>query len=276
MTVHDTSPATAASRWPGGTRAVVEYLVLGWRRYLVSSLSEAVGAPLLYLLALGLGLGALVDRGSGGGALGGVGYLDYIAPALLTAAALQVGVGESAYPAYSRFKWTRVFLGISATPVSPRQIADGQLLFVALRVVTGAVLYYLVLLAFGAAGGGWGPLMVVSGTLTACGCAAWILALDSVLTSEGGVFNVLFRFVIVPMTLFSGSFFPVDRIPAALRWVAWVSPLWHGNELARTAALGGAAGVPAARLLLHAVVLLALLGTGVAVARRGFDRRLLR
>ena len=57
--------------------------------------------------------------------------------------------------------------------------------------------------------------------------------------SEGGAFNILFRFVLVPMTLFSGSFFPITQMPLAIRWLAWLSPLWHGNELARGAALGG-------------------------------------
>ena len=51
--------------------------------------------------------------------------------------------------------------------------------------------------------------------------------------SEGGAFNILFRFVLVPMTLFSGSFFPITQMPLAVRWLAWISPLWHGNELAR-------------------------------------------
>ena len=51
--------------------------------------------------------------------------------------------------------------------------------------------------------------------------------------SEGGAFNVLFRFVMIPMTLFSGSFFPITEMPLAVRWLAWISPLWHGNELAR-------------------------------------------
>ena len=143
------APADAA----GGRYLVWEYLVRCWRRYLLSSLAEAVGTPLLYLLALGVGLGSLIDSGPDPDALGGISYLDYIAPALLVAAAVQVAVGESSYPAYSRFKWSRVFWGVTATPVTPAQVCEGEVLFIATRMAAGSTLYYLVLLAFGAAGG---------------------------------------------------------------------------------------------------------------------------
>jgi len=254
-----------------GRYLVWEYLVRCWRRYLVSSLAEAVGTPLLYLLALGVGLGALIDAGPDQQSLGGVSYLDYIAPALLVAAAIQVGVGESSYPAYSRFKWTRVFWGVTATPVTPAEACEGEAIFIATRMLAGSTLYYLVLLAFGAAGGPTGVLMIPIAVLTGIACAVWVLALGARMRSEGGAFNVLFRFVLVPMTLFSGSFFPITEIPPALRWLAWVSPLWHGNELARGAALGGLEFWPAVG---HLAYLAALLAVGLVVARRCYRSRL--
>jgi lipooligosaccharide transport system permease protein len=239
----------------------------------VSSLAEAVGTPLLYLLALGFGLGSLVDSGPGGDsdALGGVPYVQYIAPALLVAAAVQVGMGESSYPAYSRFKWTRVFWGVTATPVTPGEVADGQTLFIATRMVAGSTLYYLVLLAFGVAGGPAGVLMIPVGVLTGIACAVWVLALGAHMRSEGGAFNVLFRFVLVPMTLFSGSFFPITEIPLVIRWLAWLSPLWHGNEVARAAALGDLQSWPTVG---HLGYLTVLLVAGLLVARRFYRARL--
>ena len=266
-----TAPATPA-RTPGGRYLVWEYLVRCWRRYLVSSLAEAVGTPLLYLLALGVGLGTLIDSGPNPQALGGVDYVDYIAPALLVAAAVQVGMGESSYPAYSRFKWTRVFWGITATPVTPAQVCEGELLFIATRMLAGSSLYYLVLLAFGAAGGPAGLLMIPIGALTGLACAVWVLALGAWMRSEGGAFNVVFRFVLIPMTLFSGSFFPITEIPLAIRWLAWLSPLWHGNELARGAALGGLEFWPAVG---HLAYLTALLVAGYLVARHRYRVRLI-
>lgn len=260
------------SRPASGRYLVWEYLVRCWRRYLVSSLAEAVGTPLLYLLALGVGLGALIDSGPDPQALGGVSYLNYIAPALLVAAAVQVGVTESSYPAYSRFKWTRVFWGVTATPVTPAQVCEGEALFIATRMLVGSSLYYLVLLAFGAAGGPAGALMIPVAALTGLSCAFWVLALGARMRSEGGAFNVLFRFVLVPMTLFSGSFFPITEIPLVLRWLAWLSPLWHGNELARGAALGGLQWWPAVG---HLAYLSTLLVAGLLVARRCYRMRLI-
>ena len=243
-----------------------------WRRYLLSSLAEAVGTPLLYLVALGVGLGSLIDAGPDPQSLGGVSYLDYIAPALLVAAAVQVGVGESSYPAYSRFKWTRVFWGVTATPITPAQVCEGEVLFIATRTVAGSSLYYLVLLAFGAAGGPAGVLMIPVAVLTGLSCAVWVLALGARMRSEGGAFNVLFRFVLVPMTLFSGSFFPITEIPLVLRWLAWLSPLWHGNELARGAALGGPGFWPSVG---HLAYLLTLLVAGLITARGCYRTRLI-
>jgi len=90
---------------------------------------------------------------------------------------------------------------------------------------------------------------------------------------------VLFRLVLIPMTLFSGTFFPVDRLPAWVQPVAWVSPLWHGTELARAAALGGAErpwGEAVLPALVHMAVLLAFVAAGSAVAVARFRRRLYR
>ena len=81
----------------------------------------------------------------------------------------------------------------------------------------------------------------------------------------------MFRFVVLPMTLFAGTFFPVEQIPLALRWLAWISPLWHGNELARGVTLGGLGVWPAVG---HAAFLAALLVAGILLSRKYFYRRL--
>jgi lipooligosaccharide transport system permease protein len=251
---------------------VWEYLVRCWRSHLISSLAEAVGTPLLYLLALGVGLGSLIEAGPGASLFGDVSYLEYIAPALLVAAAVQVGMNEAAFPAYSRFKWSKVFWGMTATPITPGQACDGQALFIATRMAVGSALYYLVLLLFGAAGGPAGILMVPVAVLTGLACAVWVLALGARMRSEGTGFVVVFRFVLVPMTLFSGSFFPITQMPLPLRALAWVSPLWHGNELARAAALDGRSGWVWAA---HATYLLVLATIGLLLARRLYRSRLI-
>lgn len=257
---------------PGGALVVVEYLVRVWRRSFVTTSAVAVGTPVVFLLALGFGLGTLVNRGPGAAALDGVSYARWIAPALVTSAALATGVSEAAYPVYSRFKWTRVYWGVAASPVSPGSIADGQALFIALRLTVTSVLCYLVLLVAGVGGGIAGLLMVPAAVLTGMSCAVWMMVLAAVMKKEGIAVNMVMRFVVIPMTLFSGSFFPIDRLPGAVRPLAWISPLWHGTALARSAALGSwNPGVGAA----HLGFLVVVTAAGVGMARRKFGAKLL-
>ncbi|WP_353650714.1 ABC transporter permease [Nakamurella sp. A5-74] len=267
-------PAVVRATVPSGWRAratVWEYLVLTWRPYFLSGLASAVIAPLLYLLALGFGMGSLIEA-RGTGALGGVRYVEFIGPALLCAAALQTSFGESSWALFGRFKWHRTLWGITSTPITPAQAAEGHVLFIATRVAVSSVLYYLVLLAFGAAGGGAGVLMLPVAVLTALSCAVWVMALSATIDDDGpAAFNLALRFGIIPMTLFSASFFPITQLPWAVRWVAFLSPLWHGNELARGAAIGGLPGWQAAG---HLAFLVALSITGFVVMRRRFDVRL--
>lgn len=249
---------------------VWEYLMRSWKPYFWSTLGESLGAPVLYLLALGIGMGSLINR-NGTGVIG-VPYLDFIAPALLTASALQVAMSESTFATYGRFKWQRTLWGITATPVSPAVAADAHVLFIGTRVLVSSITYYLVLLAFGAAGGPVGVLMIPIALLCALSCAVWVLVLTASIHDEGApAFNILLRFVVLPMTLFSASFFPITQLPWSVRWLAFFSPLWHANELARAAALGG---LDTPVMALHLVVLLVLFGSGFVVARRAFTRRL--
>jgi lipooligosaccharide transport system permease protein len=250
---------------------VWEYLLRQWRPYFVSGLAEAVGGPLLYLVALGLGMGSLVNA-RGTALLGGVRYVDYIAPALLCAAALQIAFGECAFGTFGRIKWQRTLWGITATPVTPAIAADAHVMYISTRLALSSVLYYLVLLAFGAAGGPAGVLMIPIAVLTAMSCGVWILALSATLEDDAPTaFNMVLRFGIIPMSLFSASFFPISQLSWAVRWLAVCSPLWHGNELARDAALGG---LPAWRVAMHLAVLVGLFAAGFAVTRRRFELRL--
>ena len=254
-----------------GTLMVVEGRLRVSQRFLWSNLFGSVVAPLLYLVALGVGLGSLVNARNGAASLDGVTYVQFLAPALLTAAAVQTAFGEASYPVLGGFKWTQVFWGITATPVTPRQIADGQIVYIGLRLTFGSVIYYLAVLAFGAAGRPTGLLMIPIAVLTGLSCAVWIVALSAVLIKDGQAFNTVFRFVLIPMTLVSGSFFPISQLPVAARPLAWVSPLWHGNELARGVALGGWRWWPE---LGHLALLVGLTAIGWRVAQAKFDQRL--
>lgn len=264
------TPVRPASGWTYRVRAW-EYLMRQWRPYFVSGLVEAVGGPALYLFALGLGMGTLVNR-NGSAALGGAAYVQYIAPALLCAAALQIAFSECSFATFGRIKWRRTLWGITATPITPEIAADAHVMFISTRLTLSAVLYYLVLLVFGVAGGPAGVLMIPIAVLSAMAVGVWILALSATIEDDAAVvFNLVMRFGIVPATLFSASFFPIEQLPWVIRPLAWLSPLWHGNELARDAALGG---LPAWRVALHLAVLLVLFAAGFVVARNRFRSRL--
>jgi lipooligosaccharide transport system permease protein len=162
---------------------------------------------------------------------------------------------------------------MSATPLTARQVCDGTLGFIALRLAVNSVLYLAMMACFGAARRWQIVLAVPAAVLAAMAFAAPVAAVIASIENERNVFNVLFRFVATPMFLFSGTFYPVSRLPGWARWLAAVSPLTHGTALARAAALGTGSALGA---LGHVLYLLAWLGVGLAVARWRFRLRMYR
>jgi lipooligosaccharide transport system permease protein len=256
----------------GGVRLVVEGHWMWYRRNWRGTAVSTVLQPLLFLLAFGIGFGSLVQgSGQAAAATDGASYLVWIAPGLLAMSAVQTAAFESTYPVLGGFKWHRVYHSMAAGPISPAQIALGHLVFLAAKsTVAGAV--YLAIIAL--LGGVAGPAVLVAlplAVLTGAAVAAAITAFSATRENEGTAFSALFRFVVIPMTLFSGTFFPVDRLPELVRPLVWLSPLWHGTELARSAALWTWEPLAA---LGHLAFLLALLAVGVALSVRFFTRRL--
>jgi len=239
-----------------------------WGHFWRSSLISAVLEPVLFLAAMGLTLGSLVDRGQG--APGGVSYLAFLAPGLLAAAAMQNASFESTYPVLGSIKWDKTYEAVLATPAGVRDILAGHLLYVAFRVVTAATLFLAVLVLFGAAASPLVVLAVPAALLTGLAFAAPITAFAARLENDTG-FAALQRFLILPMFLFSGTFFPVSQLPSFFEWVAYVTPLWHGVALSRGLALGT---LDAGAALLHVSYLALWFGVGVALALRSFRRRL--
>jgi lipooligosaccharide transport system permease protein len=235
-----------------------------WRATVVSSVVQ----PVLFLLALGFGLGSQVQPAE---ATGGLAYVVYLAPALLVATSVQIAAFESTYPILSAFKWQQTYLGIAASPITPGQIFGGHLMWVALRLgVSGAA--YLAVAAILGTLTGFGVLasLLVS-VLAGLALSAPVAAYSATLVTEGQQFSALFRFVVMPMTLFAGTFFPVSHLPAWVRPLAWVTPLWHGTELSRGLAFGG---LPLLAAVGHLAVLVAMVGAGTWFGVRTFTRRL--
>ncbi|WP_432978244.1 ABC transporter permease [Dactylosporangium sp. CA-233914] len=250
-----------------GTLAALEYHLVAYRRVWRASVFGTFALPAMFLVAMGFTVGGYVDERSSGL---GAPYLDWIGPGLLASTALQVAVADSTWPVFSMFNWIKVYHAMRASPLTAAAIARGHLLFVALRVAIAGVAFLLVMLLFGAVHSWWAVATPLAAVLVGLAFAAPTFAFAAAVDSDG-YFAVLFRLVVVPMSLFAGVFFPVGGLPAPARVLAYASPLWHGVELCRAATLGTATAWGA---WVHAGVLVAYVAAGYALARRGFTRRL--
>jgi lipooligosaccharide transport system permease protein len=176
---------------------------------------------------------------------------------------------ESSFPVRGAIRWNRQYFAMLATPLRVADIVAGHLFYVATRVAVAATIYLAAIAAFGAVHSAWAILGLPFAVLIGVAFAAPISALSA--WSENEVFNPLFRFAITPMFLFSGTFFPVTRLPQGLRELAYVTPLWHGVDEFRHLTLG----TPTlARSALHVGYLLVWVVAGVYVARRAYARAL--
>jgi lipooligosaccharide transport system permease protein len=258
----------------GGVLLVVEHHWTWYRRNWRATAVTSILQPLLFLLAFGVGFGALIDgTGRAAQATGGFDYLVWLAPALLCVSAVQTGVFDSTYPVLSGFKWQRNYLAMTATPISPGEVVAGHLAWLSIKIAGSGAIYVAVIAVFGGVRSPGIVMALLVALLTGVAVAAPVTAFTAGVEDEGSAFTVLFRLVLIPMTLFSGTFFPVDRLPAWVQPITWASPLWHGTELARAAALGGGAVLPA---LGHTAVLVALVAVSSTTAAARFRRRLYR
>ena len=189
------------------------------------------------------------------------------------ATAMQTAVGESTYPVLSAFKWQQTYLAIAASPISPAQICAGQLSWIAIRLFTSGAAYLLVAGLLGTLTGPGVLLTLVVSVLTGLAFAAPVVAYSATIETEGQQFPSIFRFIVMPMTLFAGAFFPIEQLPAWLRPLAWVTPIWHGTEVGRDAAFGTLSWGP---VLGHVAFLVAVTAIGAWFAVRNFRRRLAR
>ena len=256
-----------------GLTRVIEHRAVQYRRTYRSSVFTSFLSPLLFLTAMGVGLGGYVDR-SGGAALGGLTYLQFLAPGLLVATVMQSAAFEATFPIIGGLNWQRTFHAMYATPLSPRDIALGNLVWMAVRVAMIAAVFTVVIVAFGAA---HSPLVVLGipvAVLTGMAFAGPIAAFSATQRTPNR-FNVIFRFGITPLFLFSGTFFPIESLPNFLQPIAWISPLWHGVDLTRGLVLGTVGDNPAL-MVTHLVVLVAIVAVSTWATVQTIERRLVR
>jgi lipooligosaccharide transport system permease protein len=263
-------PAGVAGPWRMAFRAFQSWL-MNYRRTWRGTIYSSVLMPVLYLSAMGLGLGTLVDRHGGTASLGKLSYLVFLAPGLMAAAAMQTAVGESLYPVMGAVKWQKTYQAAAATPLKPGDIFHGHLIFTTMRLAMNMVIFLAIMSAFGAVKSAWALAAIPVAVLTGVAFAAPLDAFAVTRKKNDQAFNVIFRFGMIPLFLFSGTFFPVTQLPAWIRPVAYVTPLWHGVALCRALSLGTADLTGA---LGHIAYLAAVAIAGLMAGQRTYRRRL--
>lgn len=246
-----------------------------YRRTWRGSVFSAFLGPLLYLGAIGFGLGSLIE--SDGAGLGttrageAIDYVAFLAPGLVAATAMQVGSGEAIFGTMGRVEWRKLWQTAVSTPLMPADLALAHVVWIAIRAALAALAYALVTVAFGIL-----PVLdalavvppaVLGGVALGTVLSAWLVRVP-----DPQVTNAAQRFVVIPMFLFGGVFFPVSQLPDWLGAVARATPLWHATVLARLVGLDVPTpwGVGA-----HLAVLVAYLVVGISLMLPLFRRRLL-
>jgi lipooligosaccharide transport system permease protein len=249
----------------------MEAQLLAYKRVWKGSLFTSFISPTLYLLAMGVGLGSLVDGGGNSPAFGELSYLQWLAPGLVAATAMQTSAGEASFPVMAGIKWRKTYHLALNSPLSPVNLVSGLLAWVVIRLLTVTVVFAGIASLFGAFTLSAAFMTILAALLTGIAFAALILAFTSRLEDDTGL-SMLFRFGIVPLFLFSGTFFPISQLPAAVRPIAYGTPLWHGVELARSWAIGVPTTFP---IWVHITVLAGFTALGLLLARWGFHKRLI-
>ncbi len=239
-----------------------------YRRTWRSSITTSFLYPVLYLTAMGIGLGTLIDHHVH--TVNGVAYLDFIAPGLLASTAMQIGTNESTYPVMGAIKWLRTYFAMLATPLRVGDLLLGHLAWITFRLVLVSTIYLGVMAAFGTIHSPWAVLALPSAVLTGLAFAAPVVAFAARQDNDSG-FTSLYRFGLIPLLLFSGTFYPVTQLPLGLRFVAYATPLSHGVSLSRGFALGQ---LHWASFALDFAYLVALAGIGYLLARVSYRKRL--
>lgn len=255
-----------------GARYVLEYRLRNILKYFWAITAISILNPLLYLISFGVGVGTLISNNMGPHGIDGVSYLTFIAPALLASSAIQGSVDDVVFPTLEGFKWGKIFFGMNATPQTGASIASGVFLAAIVRAVLGVSIYSLILYFFGAMDSSHAYLAIPIAIFAGASFGALMLAVASHADNEDLFLTILGRFLIGPMFLFSGTFYPLSALPIGLQFFGWISPLWHATELGRWATYGHS--ISGAMVLIHFLFLSVMLILGLFFAFKQYSRRL--
>jgi lipooligosaccharide transport system permease protein len=247
----------------------LEFFFAQYRRVWRGTVVSSIVTPVVYLLALGVGMSKFVRTPlSFNGE--SYDYLELVAPGLLAATAMQIAAFEASWPVLSAIKWSRQYHAMLAAPLRVKDLVTGHQAFIAIRIFVTVSVYLVAITAFGAVRSPLAILAIPVATLTGM-CFAATIAAWGAYTESDASFVAIFRFAILPLFLFSGTFFPVASMPVPFRVVAYATPLYHGTDLCRQLTLGQVVSSVAAADL---VFLLAWTVCAMTVAVITYRRRL--
>ncbi len=236
-----------------------------WRAWRTSFFLSVLG-PVMFLSAMGLGLGSLIEEEQ---AFGGVSYLSFFATGMLAASTFQSGAFSATYPIMNKMMWQRNYDAMLASPVGVRDIFLGELGWIGVTLLQLAVPFFGVMAVFGVVDSPMALLAIPAAVLAGLSCASAVFAYTATLQTDEA-YTWLFRFIITPLFLLSGTFFPINQLPEWGQVAAHLTPLFHGVELVRQVTVYNV-DVSA---LWHVSYLLAMLAIGTMVGIRNLDRRL--
>ncbi len=253
-------PRLSMRWWPVWKRNV-----LVWRKLMGPALLGNVIEPLLYLLALGYGLGLFIGK------MEGVDYLTFLASGFICASAMNSASFEGLYSVYTRVAVQRTWEGMLAAPLDIDDILIGELLWTATKSLISCTMILIVAWLLGAVPGEWAilalPLLFILGL-----CFGALALVVTAVSKSYDFFMYYFTLLVTPMFLFSGVFFPLEQLPEAVRWIAMILPLTHGVELVRPLMIGE----PLSDVWLHISVITAYIACGFYLSLVLFRSRLVR
>jgi lipooligosaccharide transport system permease protein len=201
-------------------------------------------------------------------------YLQFLAPGLLAATVMQAASFEASFPILGGVQWNKIFHAMYATPLQPRDVAFGNIAWIAIRLTLISTVFAIVIVAFGASRSPMLVLAIPVAVLTGLAFATPIAAFSATQRTPDR-FAAIFRFGITPLFLFSGTFYPIESLPSFLQPIAWISPLWHGVDACRMLMLDTIGRNPAL-FVAHIAVLAAIAVAGSLAAARTIEARLVK
>jgi lipooligosaccharide transport system permease protein len=265
------SPGVLGTAWERLWRArrLVERNIMVYRHQWMIIFS-GVFEPIFYLIGIGLGIGGIVESVTLADGRE-ISYVAFVAPALLATAAMNGAVFETIFNVFFKLNYAKTYDGVLATPMGITEIALGEMIWALMRAALYAVAMFVIMLAMGLILSPWGVLMVPAALLVAAAFSAAGLAGTSYLRTVND-FDVPMGLIVMPMFLFSGTFFPIDVYPLPIQVFMQATPLYHAISLTRGLSTG-AVGPAQAWDFVYLAVFFAIC---IWIAMRQMERKLIK